>query len=363
MFTQKSRIPIKNILLYGLLPSFIKTIVYRLKGYKIGKHVTIGFGSVIIGDEVNIGSETSIGFLTIIRGKKISIGNYVSIGSTVYLDTPYLEIGEGSKINEQVFIGGLQFPDSKFILGRNCQIMQMTFINPARYITVGDDSGIGGFCLLFGHTSWLSHFEGYPVEFKPIEIGKSVSIAWGAFILPGTKIGDGSVVGARSVVSKTIPPKCLALGYPAHVVSKYPDFSKEPSDNELYEIYQKIVAEMIDVFRGSGLTCEENDNNFRIAVTKKVLLIRIKKTWRLKVAYDSPKTENIQDDEYRPDVFLSLKSISLQLRSLLSLKKVMWIDIENKEQSMLSNELGDEVILFLKRYGVRFYRVNINNRE
>ncbi|MGA1792018.1 MAG: acyltransferase [bacterium] len=358
MLIQKSRIPIKDILLYGFLPSFIKKILYRLKGYKIGKRVSIGFGSVIIADEVHIGSYTQIGFLTIIRGKRISIGDYVSIGSTVFLDTPYLEIGEGSKINEQVFIGGLQFPDSKFVMGRNCQIMQMTFINPARYITVGDDSGIGGHCLLFGHTSWLSHFEGYPVEFQPIEIGKSVSIAWGAFILPGSQIGDGAVIGARSVVSRTIPPKCLALGYPARVVSKYPDFPKELSDNELLEILQKVVSEMIDYFRDSGLNCEGNDNNFRIVSIRKFFLIRRKKIWRLKVRYDAPIHRDIQDDEHTPDVFLSLKYISPQLRSQLSLKKVVWIDIENKEQSLYSNELGDEVILFLKRYGIRLFRAN-----
>ena len=89
---------------------------------------------------VEVGDYTSIGFLTIIRGKEIRLGAHVQIGSTSFLDTPYIEIGEGSKINEQVFVGGLQFPDSRFVLGRNCQIMQMSFINPARSIVVGDDS-------------------------------------------------------------------------------------------------------------------------------------------------------------------------------------------------------------------------------
>ena len=110
--------------------------------------------------------------------------------------------------------------------------MQMSFINPARSIVVGDDTGIGGHCLLFGHTSWLSQFEGYPVEFDTIEIGNSVSLAWRVFILPGTKIGDGAVIGANSLVHRTIPPKCLAVGFPARVVSKYPDFPREIADEE-----------------------------------------------------------------------------------------------------------------------------------
>ncbi|MBK8274347.1 MAG: hypothetical protein IPK92_00555 [Nitrospira sp.] len=179
MLTEKPRIPIRDILLFGLWPSFIKKWLYRLHGYRIGKHVSIGLGSVICGDQVSIGEHTSIGFLTVIRGKDIAIGAHVQIGSTTFLDTPYLQIGEGSKINEQVFVGGLQFPDSRFVLGRNCQIMQMSFINPARSIVVGDDSGIGGHCLIFGHNSFLSAFEGYGVDFEPIEIGHSVSPGMG----------------------------------------------------------------------------------------------------------------------------------------------------------------------------------------
>ena len=119
MLIQKPRLPLREIILFGLFPSFLKKILYRVKGYKIGKGVSIGFGSVVNGEEVIIGDHTQIGFLTVVRGKKIVIGEYVSIGTTVFLDTPFIEIGDGSKINEQVFVGGLQFPDSKFVMGRN----------------------------------------------------------------------------------------------------------------------------------------------------------------------------------------------------------------------------------------------------
>src|SRR5271169_5919143 len=117
MLIEKPRIPIRSVLLYGLWPGFIKIFWYRLKGYRIGKGVSIGLGSVICGEQVEIGDHTSIGFLTVIRGKKIVIGPHVQIGSTTFLDTPHMEIGEGTKINEQVFVGGLQAPDSKFIVG------------------------------------------------------------------------------------------------------------------------------------------------------------------------------------------------------------------------------------------------------
>ena len=49
MLIQKPRIPVKHVLLYGFLPSFLKVLVYRLKGYEIGKKVSFGFGAVICG--------------------------------------------------------------------------------------------------------------------------------------------------------------------------------------------------------------------------------------------------------------------------------------------------------------------------
>src|SRR5262245_9461054 len=226
MFNARPRFPIKQILLHGWLPSPLKKLLYRLKGYQIGKGVRLALGSVIIGDQVTIGAYTQVGFLSFVRGSTIRLGEHWQIGAASMIDTPFVEIGDGTKINEQVFIGGLQFPDSRLVIGRNCQIMQMTFVNPTRSIVIGDDTGIGGDCLLFGHTSWLSRFEGYPVDFDTIEIGNSVSIAWRVFILPGSKIGDGAVVGANSLVRGTIPPRCLAVGFPARVVAKQPDFPR-----------------------------------------------------------------------------------------------------------------------------------------
>src|SRR5579884_3955019 len=261
MLTEKARVPIRSILLYGFWPSFIKIFLYRLKGYRIGKGVSIGFGSVICGADVEVGDHTTIGFLTIIRGETIRLGSYVRIGSTTFLDTPHLEIGEGSNINEQVFIGGLQYPDSRLTVGRNCSIMQMSFVNPARPITVGDDCVIGGHCLIFTHSSSLNHFEGYAVEFAPIEIGNGVGLAWRTFVLPGSKIGDGTMVGANSVVSGVLPPCSMAVGFPARVVGRPPMFPKKLSDEEKVLIFRKIVGEMIEFLSASGLDCKQQGSS------------------------------------------------------------------------------------------------------
>jgi acetyltransferase-like isoleucine patch superfamily enzyme len=349
MLVEKPRVPIRAMILYGLWPGFIKIRLYRLKGYRIGKGVSIGFGSVISGDRVEIGDHTSIGFLTIIRGKQIRLGPYVQIGSMTFLDTPHMEIGEGTKINEQVFVGGLQTPDSRFIVGRNCQIMQLSFINPASSIVIGDDSGIGGHCLIFGHSSFHSQFEGYAVDFAPIEIGNSVGLAWRVFVLPGTKIGDGAMVGANSVVSGTIPPRSMAVGFPARIVGKAPVFPKTVSDEEKVAMFQNILVDFVQHLVGSGFTCENHGENYSVQATDRGWF-RGKKTWRLQaVAVKGAPTE-------RPDVFLSLFEVPQKMRSLLSSQDIMWIDIAKKEQSRNSNDLGDEVSNFLRRYGVRTLR-------
>lgn len=352
MLVPRPRFPVRQMALMGWLPGFLKKAIYRLKGYRIGRGVSLGFGTVVIGNDVSIGDRVSIGFLSFIRGQRVRIGDHVQIGATTFIDTPIFEIGEGSKINEQVFVGGLQFPDSRLTIGRNCQIMQMSFLNPARSITIGDDSGIGGDCLLFGHTSWLSQLEGYDVDFEPIEIGKSVSLSWRVFVLPGANIGDGAVIGANSVVRQTIPARCLAVGFPARVVSRFPDFPRDLSTDEKAELFANMVREMILFFRGSGLACEGAGPGYIISRAAKRGR-RGSRSWRLFVnGGHGPVVPPAEG----PDVLLSFGPIDNAGRKDLDGRGIVWFDVGSKERSAADNDLAEEVALFLRRYGVRFFR-------
>ena len=88
-------------------------------------------------------------------------------------------------------------------------------------ITVGDYSEIGDRCILSAHTRGsLTTRQAYPRTMAPIKIGRGVSVNPGCIITQGVEIGDNSIIGIGSVVSRSISPNSLALGYPARVVKK-----------------------------------------------------------------------------------------------------------------------------------------------
>jgi acetyltransferase-like isoleucine patch superfamily enzyme len=58
------------------------------------------------------------------------------------------------------------------------------------------------------------------VPARPITIGPNVWIGFDACILPGVTIGEGSIVGARSVVVEDIPPYTIVAGNPARIIRR-----------------------------------------------------------------------------------------------------------------------------------------------
>lgn len=54
----------------------------------------------------------------------------------------------------------------------------------------------------------------------PVVIESDVFIGMNCLVLKGVTIGQGSVIGAGSVVAKSIPPRCIAAGNPARVIKE-----------------------------------------------------------------------------------------------------------------------------------------------
>lgn len=87
-------------------------------------------------------------------------------------------------------------------------------------VTIGDNVFVGPNCSLctVTHALHADQRDAGIMRAKPITIEDDVWIAANVVVLPGVTIGRAAVVGAGSVVSRSIPPGVLAVGNPCKVV-------------------------------------------------------------------------------------------------------------------------------------------------
>jgi acetyltransferase-like isoleucine patch superfamily enzyme len=106
-------------------------------------------------------------------------------------------------------------------IGARCYVNRGTFFDCSMAISVGDDTMIGPGCYVTDH----DHAFGpgllpnqSPLVESATQIGAGCWLGVRVVVLKGVTIGDGSVVGAGSVVTKSLPARVLALGSPAKVI-------------------------------------------------------------------------------------------------------------------------------------------------
>lgn len=87
------------------------------------------------------------------------------------------------------------------------------------HIRMGDDVSIGpeATILSLGHDPQSPTFEDRGGD---VVIGHRVWIGFRALILPGLTIGDGAVVGAGAVVTKSVEPFAIVAGNPARKIGE-----------------------------------------------------------------------------------------------------------------------------------------------
>jgi len=61
----------------------------------------------------------------------------------------------------------------------------------------------------------------------PVRIGKNCWLGAGVIVVPGVTIGDNTVIGAGSIVTKDIPPNVVAVGNPCRVIREINEYDKE----------------------------------------------------------------------------------------------------------------------------------------
>lgn len=111
---------------------------------------------------------------------------------------------------------------SNLIIGENVFFNFNCVVLDVMQVQIGDRTLIGPNVQVYTATHPLNHKErASGLEFaKPINIGADVWIGGSAVICPGVSIGDRSVIGAGSVVTKDLPSDVFAAGNPCKVIRK-----------------------------------------------------------------------------------------------------------------------------------------------
>ncbi|MBO4220705.1 MAG: sugar O-acetyltransferase [Clostridia bacterium] len=149
---------------------------------------------------------------------------------TKLLKKMFAEIGEGCYIEP---------PFHSNWGGKNCHFGKKVYANfnltlvDDTHIYIGDHTMIGPNVTIAtaGHPICPALREKAYQYNAPVRIGKNCWLGAGVIVLPGVCIGDNSVIGAGSVVTRDIPPNTVAFGNPCRV-------SREISNRDM-EYYYK----------------------------------------------------------------------------------------------------------------------------
>ena len=158
----------------------------RARGLQIGNRAIIRAGSSVH-PGVRIGDGLELGHNVVIREDTV-IGHECSVGNNTIIDS-------GCRIGDRVRIGA------------NCYVAQFT--------TIADDVTIApGVCLANDpHPGSDSHL---CMRGPTIETGAQIGM--NATILPFVTIGERSLVGAGSVVTRSVPAQLVVAGNPARIL-------------------------------------------------------------------------------------------------------------------------------------------------
>lgn len=105
-------------------------------------------------------------------------------------------------------------------IGQGCFIQQCCTFFGRGGITIGNGVFIGPKCNLITINHDPNPDNRSATYGRPIVIEDKVWIGINSTILPGVRIGYGSIVGAQSVVTKDVPPMTVVAGNPARIIKK-----------------------------------------------------------------------------------------------------------------------------------------------
>lgn len=111
------------------------------------------------------------------------------------------------------------------LIGERAYLNRGTIIDAVDGVRIGADAMIGPYCYITDH----DHSFGTdgrpasgPLQGAPTEIGSRCWLGAHVTVLKGVRIGDGTIVGAGSVVTRDLPSGVVAVGNPARILRANP---------------------------------------------------------------------------------------------------------------------------------------------
>jgi acetyltransferase-like isoleucine patch superfamily enzyme len=152
---------------------------------------------------------THVGALTRVQGR-VLVHNQGTI-----------ELGDRVIITaRQVAVELAALPDAIVTIGERTSINNGTSICAHRSVQIGNNCGIGNYCLIMD-TDFHEigdHTRTHIPEPSPVTVGDNVWIAARSIVTKGVTIGEGAVVCAGSVVATNVAPYTMVGGVPARLI-------------------------------------------------------------------------------------------------------------------------------------------------
>lgn len=157
---------------------------------------------------------------------------FVNIGSNVTFQNPEtLHFGKGGAIGKYSYFlplknyAGINY-SPKITIGNHCWIGIRNSFACINSIEIGNNVLFAGYVHITDHSHGYEDINkpitGQPLISKgPVVIEDDCWLGFGCEILSGVHIGRHSIVAARAVVTKDVPPYSIVAGNPARIVKKY----------------------------------------------------------------------------------------------------------------------------------------------